>query len=209
MLEGEDADIEGVDMFVQIIEGTTTDQANLERQLDRWASDLRPDAEGFLGATLGVTADGHVVDIVRFDDEAHARGNSERPEQGRWWTETEGCFADDVAFTESSDVEMLADGGSDRAHFVQVMKSEGVDRDRIHAFDDAMAPYLEQRPDILGGMRVWTGPDRCVEVIYFTSEQEARRGEAQVPPELDEAFQEYADLMDGVQYLDLREPKLL
>jgi hypothetical protein len=196
-------------MFVQIIEGTTTDRASLERQLDRWAQELRPDAEGFLGATLGVTAEGHVVDIVRFDDEAHARANSERPQQGAWWSETEGCFDGEVAFSESTEVELLGDGGSDGAHFVQVMKSEGVDRDRVHAFDEAMAPYLEQRPDILGGMRIWTGSDRCVEVIYFTSEDEARRAEASTPPESDEAFIEYADLMDGVEYLDLREPKLL
>jgi len=193
-------------MFVQIIEGTTTDEPSLRRQLERWGEELRPGAEGFLGATFGVTADGRVVDVARFESEAHARANSDRAEQGQWWAEVEKCFDGDVTFTESSDVDVLGGGASTQAGFVQVMKSHDIDRDRMRAFDEALDPFLDQRPDILGGLRVWTGPDRCTEIIYFSSEQEARRGEADVPPEAQEAFAEYADLMEDVEYLDLLDP---
>lgn len=193
-------------MFVQIIEGTTTDEASLRRQLDRWVHELRPGAEGFLGATVGVTADGRVVDVACFESEALARANSERAEQGQWWAEMEKCFDGEVTFTESSDVDVLGGGASTQARFVQVMESHDVDRERMRAFDEALDPYLDRRPDILGGLRVWTGPDRCTEVIYFTNEQDARRGEAEAPPEAQEAFAEFADLVVDVEYLDLTDP---
>ena len=195
-------------MFVQVIEGTTSDVPSLRRQLDRWVQELRPGAEGFLGATVGVTDDGKVLNIARFTSEAAARANSERADQGQWWAETEKCFDGEVTFADSSDVDLIGGGGSDDAGFVQVMKTEGVDRQRMRAFDEALQPFLDQRPDILGGIRVWTGPDRCTEVIYFRSEAEARTGEQEAPPEAHEAFAEFADLMEDVEYLDMRDPWL-
>lgn len=195
-------------MFVQVIEGTTSDVPSLRRQLDRWVKELRPGADGFLGATIGVTDDGQVLNLARFTSEAAARANSERAEQGQWWAETEKCFDGEVTFADSSDVDLIGGGGSDDAGFVQVMKTEGVDRQRMRAFDEALQPFLDQRPDIHGGIRVWTGPDRCTEVIYFLSEAEARKGEQEAPPEAQEAFAEFADLMEQVEYLDLRDPWL-
>lgn len=196
-------------MFVQIIEGTTTDEPSLRRQLDRWARELRPGAVGFLGATFGITADGRVVDVACFDSEAHARANSDRAEQGQWWAETEKCFEGEATFTESSDIDLLGDGAPSAAGFVQVMKSHDIDRARMHAFDDVLDPFLDLRADILGGLRVWTGPDRCTEIMYFSSEEEARRGEAEAPAEAQEAFAEYADLMEDVEYLDLTDPTVI
>jgi hypothetical protein len=196
-------------MFVQIIEGTTHDADGLRRQHDLWLREVRPDAAGFLGATAGITADGRTMNIVRFESEEQARANSERPEQGQWWSETEKYFDGEVRFTESSDVEDLRGGGSDAAGFVQVMKSQGVDRGRVHAFDQALDPYLDLRPEVLGGVRVWTGPDRCVEAIYFTDEADARAGEARErPPEVQAVFEEFGDLMEGVEFLDLPDPWL-
>lgn len=197
-------------MFVQLIEGTTADAAGLRRQLDRWRQDLWPDAQGFLGATLGFTDAGRVINVARFESEEAARANSERPQQSDWWAETEKYFDGDVTFTDSTDVEELRGGGSNDARFVQVMKSSGVDRDRIHAFDERLEPYLDLRPEVLGGLRIWTGDDRCVEVIYFTDEEEARQGESrEMPPDVQAAFEEYQDLMAGVEFLDLKDPWLL
>lgn len=197
-------------MFVQLIEGTTNDRDGLLGQLGRWRDDLWPDAQGFLGATMGVTDAGQVVNIARFESAEAARANSERPQQSAWWAETEKYFDGDVTFTESTDVDELGGGGSNDAGFVQVMKSTGVERDRLHGFDQALEPYLDLRPEVLGGLRVWTGDDRCVEVIYFTDEAAARQGEArELPADVQAVFEEYQDLMGGVEYLDLRDPWLL
>ena len=109
-------------MFVQVIEGKVSDKAGLRRQMDRWEAELRPGAIGFLGSTGGVTDEGVGFAIARFAS-ADAAGNSERPEQGQWWSETEKCYEGPVSFTDSEDVEEFLSGGSNDAGFVQVMKT--------------------------------------------------------------------------------------
>lgn len=40
-------------------------------------------------------------------------------------------------------------------------------------------PILRRgRPDILGGFTLWFEEDRFIDVVYFSSEREARQGEA-------------------------------
>lgn len=69
-------------MFVQLIEGRVSDRDGLRRQMDRWMSELRPQAAGFLGSTAGVTDDGQAIVLARFESARAAQANSERPEQG-------------------------------------------------------------------------------------------------------------------------------
>jgi hypothetical protein len=198
-------------MFVQIIEGRVGDPDRLRRQLDIWAEELRPGATGFLGSTGGVTDDGQGILLARFDSIAAARANEQRPEQGRWWAETEACFEGDVSFTDSDDVELLLGGGSDDARFVQVMKDQGVDRDRMRALDRAFDGEVAAsfRPDLLGSVRVWAGSDGYVEVAYFTSEADAREGERkQPPPELAEMMGDFEAMMADVEFMDIRDPWL-
>jgi len=197
-------------MFVQIIEGKVADAAALRRQFDRWNDELRPGAGGFLGSTTGVTDDGHGFALARFASAAEAQANSDRPEQGQWWAETEKCFDGEVSFTDSEDVETYQDGGSDDSHFVQVMKGRA-DRAALSAVDRAFEEHGPTfRPDLLGVLRVWTGTDSYVEVAYFTNEAEARAGEAKEPPAaLRDQMAEFEELMAGVEYLDLKDPWLL
>jgi len=198
-------------MFVQVIEGRVGDRDRLRRQLDLWNEDLRSGATGFLGSTGGVTDDGRGIVVARFESVAAARANEQRPEQGRWWAETEECFDGDVSFSDSDDVEVLLGGGSDGAGFVQVLKDHGVDRDRMRALDRAFDGEIAVsfRPDLLGSIRVWTGSGSYVEVAYFTSEAEAREGERKQPPaELAEAMGDFEAMMAGVEFMDLRDPWL-
>jgi len=195
-------------MFVQVIEGRTSDPAAMRERGERWQQELRPGAVGYLGATAGSTADGRTVVIVRFEDEASARANSARPEQTAWFEETAKLYDGEPAFTESSDVTEWMGGGSDDAGFVQVMKSTGVDRAKVEKMDAAFEPFSDQRPDLLGGLRIWTGPDSCIDVAYFTSEEEARKGEqAEVPEAMKELMSEFED-MGQTEYLDLTDPQL-
>jgi hypothetical protein len=63
------------------------------------------------------------------------------------------------------------------------------------------------RPDLIGGLRVWTGPRSGYDVSYFTSEAEAREGEAKpMPAELQELGEEFATLMANTEYIDLSDP---
>ena len=197
-------------MFVQVIEGRVADAERLRQQLDRWNEELRPGAAGFLGTTGGVSDDGRAVFLARFDSAAEAKANSDRPEQGQWWADTASCFDGEVTFTDSEDVETYLAGGSDDAGFVQVMKSGGVDRDKVHEMDRQFEEVAAQwRPDLIGGTRVWTGPDRCIDVAYFTSETAAREGEQKAPPpELADQSAEFEAMMANTEFLDLRQPWL-
>jgi hypothetical protein len=197
-------------MFVQVIEGRVADREGLRRQLDRWMSELRPGAKGFLGSTAGVTDDGRAIAFARFDSAADAQANSDRAEQGRWWAETEKCFDGEVTFTDSDDVETFLAGGSNDAGFVQVMKGNGVDRDRVHAMDKGFEEHAPSfRPDLIGVLRIWTAPDSYAEVAYFTSEADAREGETREPPaELAEQMGEFEELLAKIEFVDLRDPWL-
>jgi hypothetical protein len=195
-------------MFVQVIEGRVHDRERLHRQLDRWNDELRPGASGFLGSTAGVSDDGRAIVLARFQSADEARANSDRPEQGSWWAETAQCFDGEATFHDSDDVDEYLAGGSNDAGFVQVMKYHGVDRSRVSAMD-ADEQVASFRPDLIGGIRVWTGPDSAVEAAYFTSEEEARAGEKKAPPpEFAEQIAEFESMMANTEFIDLRQPWL-
>ena len=198
-------------MFAQVIQGRTSDPEIIRTASDRWMQELSAGAEGWLGSTAGVTDDGRFVVVVRFESADAARRNSERPEQGRWWEATSGAFQD-VTFLDSDDVLVELTGDPERAGFVQVMQGRVTDADRARKImaelpTDMMATY---RPDVLGSVMVGADDGRWVQVVYFTSEQEARAGERQEPPaEMAEAMSELGSLSVGeTQFLDLRRPVL-
>jgi hypothetical protein len=195
-------------MFVQVIKSRTSDPDGLLRQAQRWSSDVRPDAIGFLGGTFGIADDGTFVALARFEDEASARANSERPEQQAWWEETTHLVDDDPTFRESSDVTMLFDGGSDDAGFVQVMEGKVSDRAKAEAWEtpELLARLHAARPDLLGGLRVWLADGEFVEAAYFTSETDAREGESST--EFAGAQEEYTELFGEMTFLDLRRLQL-
>jgi len=196
-------------MFVQIIEGRTSDAQGLQRQGERWESEVGRGAVGFLGVTSGVTADGRAITIARFESESAARANSERPEQSAWWAETAKYYDGDVTFTESSETDEFLGGGSNTAGFVQVMKTRGVDRKTMAKLDAQFEKHAHLRPDVIGSLRVWTGPDTAVEAIYFTSEADARKGEQQpMPAEVEAVMGEFQSAMANTEYFDLSTPHL-
>lgn len=197
-------------MFVQAIEGRIADADGLRRQLERWMSELRPGAAGFLGSTAGVTDAGDAVVFARFETASDASANNERSEQGQWWEETQKCFEGEVRFTDSDEVDTFLAGGSNDAGFVQLMKGREMDRDQVHALDEQLEAHAATfRPDLLGGFRMWTGPDTYTEVAYFTNEADAREGETKEPPaELAAQMGEFEAMMANVEFVDLRDPWL-
>jgi hypothetical protein len=196
-------------MFVQVIEGQVADRQRLRQQLEQWNEQLRPAASGFLGSTAGVSDDGRAIVLARFESADAATANSARPEQDSWWSDTATCFDGEVTFQDSEDVEEYLGGGSDDAGFVQVMKYHGVDRARFTELDADFEQFASFRPDLLGGIRVWTGPDSAIEAAYFTTEAEAREGEKKQPPaELADQLAEFESVMANTEFIDLREPLL-
>jgi hypothetical protein len=193
-------------MFVQVIEGRTSNATAIIEHGEQWQRDVRPGAIGYLGVTAGVTPEGRTIAVVRFEDEDSARANAARPEQTAWFEDMAKLYDGAPTFTESSDVTEWMGGGSDDAGFVQIMKFTGVDRAQVEKMDAALEPLAGQRPDIIGGLRIWTGPDSCIDVAYFTTEEEARKGEqSEMPDEMKELMSEFKG---EIEYLDLTDPQL-
>ncbi len=201
-------------MFVQVIRGRTSDPAAIRAAGERWRQELAPGATGFLGVTAGSTADGETISIVRFADEAAARANSERPEQGAWWEQHMAPFFDGApTFVESSDTDEFAHGDRDAATFVQVMEGRCNDLAAARAFETASTDALEAaRPDLLGLFRVNHPDGRFTQAAYFRSEADARAGEGAEPDALPapvaEGMAAYADNLAVERYLDLTDPQL-
>lgn len=200
-------------MFVQILQGTCHDAAGARRLMDRWVQELAPGASGWLGTTAGVAQNDELIAVVRFASEQDARANSDRPEQGAWWTDFSKHFDGDVAVHDCATADQWMGGGSDDAGFVQVMQSQVLDRERAQALMQQMArmgPGDIGRNDVIGGTFAWhSDDDGMTQVVYFTSEEDARRGEQQEPPqETQQQFEEFATAFSQPRYLDLTEPWL-
>jgi len=195
-------------MFVQVIKGHTSDAAGLRRQLDRWLSELKPGAVGYLGSTGGIADDGTLVLFGRFEDAAAAKANGERAEQTAWWEETSKYFDAEPTFRESTDTTSLLAGGSNNAGFVQIMEGTVKDRAKAEAFEtpEMLAELQAARPDLIGAFRVWFDGGTCAEAAYFTSEADARKGESSA--DFSGTQNEYMALFSEMTFTDLREPFL-
>lgn len=196
-------------MFVWVLEAKATDPGEVGRQLGRWTSEFG-DTPGYLGATGGVTDDSRFLLFVRWESEEAANELLGRPAHLAWYDEFQRSFDGAVEFAETEDVTTHLGGGSDTAGFVQAMKISGVDRQRIDAADRQFENTASQfRPDLIGGIRVWTAPDGFVEANYFTSEHDARAGErTDPPPELAESLDDFMAMMKDAEYFDFTEPFL-
>jgi hypothetical protein len=194
-------------MFVQIIQGKVGDAELLRRQSDRWGEELKPGAVGYLGSTRGVTPDGVAVFVARFESPEAARANSERPEQGAWWEQMAPAFDGEVTFHDCADVDLMFGGGSDMAGFVQIMQGKAVDPAAMRTAGRAMEDDLKaMRSDILGGIIAWHGDRDFTQVMYFTSEDDARKGESGMQDDAQAA--DWQAMLDGpISFLDLPDPE--
>jgi hypothetical protein len=199
-------------MFAQVIQGRTSDGQALLRAVDQWKRDLAPGAIGWLGSTGGVTDDGRAIAVVRFESADAAARNSQRPEQTRWWEETQRLYDGEVTFLDSEDVTLDLSGNPDEAGFVQVMQGQVTDAARAKELmaqfpEDAMREF---RPDVLGSVMIGHEDGRWTQVLYFTSEAEARENERKEPPlEFQAIMEQLGKISVGdTDYLDLRQPAL-
>lgn len=197
-------------MFVQVIQGQVTDAEQAHAAFDRWMEELAPEATGWLGTTAGVTADGRLIALARFDSADAARRNSELPAQDKWWHEFSSLLSGGATFHDADDV-VLRVGEPDVAGFVQVLQGRTADPERVR---ELMAQHPDEwsafRPDILGIAMSTYGDGDFTTAIYFTSEALAREGEQKELPATLRTQMDELDSLDAVPptYFDLEEPWL-
>jgi hypothetical protein len=198
-------------MFVQVIQGRVSDAAQVHAHLDKWVAEVAPGAVGWLGSTSGVTEDGQVVALVRFESEEAAQQNSDRQEQSAWWEGMAALFTDEPVFHNSTSVMVDTPGDPSQAGFVQVMQGRSSDPDRAREMmANDSTDWQEFRPEILGTISVGHEADAWTMAIYFSSEEAAREGEQKPPPpEMQEMMKEMDALSIGEPaFFDLKDPWL-
>lgn len=197
-------------MFVQVIQAKAKDAAGLRKQWEKWDQEIKPQSQGFLGSTAGVTADGEFITLARFESEEAARSNSGSEAQSAWWEET-SQYLEDPMFHDCTVVDLINDGGSDDAGFVQVIQGKVTDVEKARQLDREGQDQMKQmRPDVIGGVVAWHPENgRFTNAIYFTSEPEARKYEKETSnaPEFEKFMSEWQAISDGEpKFLDITEP---
>jgi hypothetical protein len=199
-------------MFIRVIQGRATNPPGIRRDLGRWQRLLAAGADGWLGSTAGITQDGWSITVVRFASEAHARRNSERPEQREWWRDASQHLAR-IAVHDASTVHIYRDGGADEAGFVQVIQGHSDDLERIASLGRDQDEVLAREAPHILGMTVAEHADRpgdFTQILYFTSEQDARRFEQELPAEgAGPVLEQLRSLISNSRCFDLRDPQLL
>jgi hypothetical protein len=116
----------------------------------------------------------------------------------------------DVTFHDSSRVETLFGGGKDDAKFVQVMQGRIKDQAKADSMfrkaADAEKMLGAARPDVIGEViAIHDDGDTYTDVVYFSSEEEARANEQKPMPEEAQAMMAEMDAaLEVTEYLDLR-----
>ena len=195
-------------MFVQVFQAKIRDADLWARQVEKWRTEIQPKTTGFLGFTSGISADGYMITVVRFKSQETAQIDNDLPEQGAWFEETSKAFDGEVTFHDCREVDVLLDGGSNDAGFVQVMQGRAKDQEQMRTQEKEMQSELHKvRPDLIGGITAWHGDGDFTQVAYFTSEQETRQNEqamAQSP-----VYEQFMSLIDGdLTFYDLTKPDL-
>ncbi|HET6985392.1 MAG TPA: hypothetical protein VFI00_02215 [Kribbella sp.] len=198
-------------MFVQVIQGQVTDVEQAHAAFDRWMEELAPEASGWLGTTAGVTEDGRLIALARFDSADAARRNSESAAQDKWWHEFSSLLSGGATFHDTVDVVLDLQGNPDSAGFVQVMQGAGSNPERAR---EVMGQHRDEwaafRPEILGSEVAMYDAGDYTMAMYFTTEAEAREGEHKdIPPELQADMDEMNALAAGPpEFFDLKQPWL-
>ena len=193
-------------MFMQVVQARTKDKAGVKEMWDRWNREVQPAASGYLGATGGVTENGDLIVIARFESAEAAERNNNIPEQQQWYSEFEKYIEGEPTFTNYTNVQLQEEGGSDDAGFVQVIRTKGGDPEAFMKIDAELAPKMKElRPDVIGGITGYETDD-ATSVIYFTSEEEARKNESN--PEFQELAKRYMELQGESAFYDLKDPWL-
>ncbi len=187
-------------VFVVLARGPAGDPGALRRGWEEWHLRVESENAGWLGSTGGIASGGEWLAAVRYSSEEAARA---------------AAIADSDLLTGATTVEVTGDvhlvkgnGSPADGGFVQFMRARVPDRDRLEAVEAAVGnQFATIRRDFLAGLRAWTGPDRLTAVDWFTSEADARAGEAiEIPADLGALFGEWMSLLHDVEWYDLVQP---
>ena len=186
--------------FVLLARAPGGDLDILRRRWDRWHQQAAATSAHWLGSTGGLAPGGDWLAAVRYSYEEAARTAAQAATD---------LLPDATTIEVTGDVHLVEGNGSPAdGTFVQFMRARVPERHRLEAVEESVGDrFAAHRTDFLAGLRAWTGPDRLTVVDWFTSEADARAGEAiDIPADLGALFGEWMSLLHDVEWYDLRQP---
>ena len=187
--------------FVLLARGPVDDPEAVRRSWDHWHERVAGDS-GWLGSTGGIASGGQWLAAIRYAAEEAGRAAAE-DDAG------EGLLSGAASLELTGEVQPVEGNGSPAAGgFVQFMRARVPDRHGFEAVEAAIGNrFAAARHDFLAGLRAWTAADRLTAVDWFTSEADARAGEAtEFPADLRALFAEWMSFLHDVEWYDLAQP---
>lgn len=193
-------------MFVFTVEARTSAPDALRGHVLRWPSDVGTIADGWLGNTAGVSAEGKFLLLMRFRSEESALITSDRPEYGTWWQVCRQHLATSPVFTPSTNITGILGGGSDTAAAVQITRGRAAPNRLREGLRELESMAVGERSGVIGGIVAWHEENRFTEALYFSSPDPARL-QAQATP-LGRFMAAHASSIEYASVIELPDPWL-
>ena len=197
-------------MFIRILRGQVYDSAATLAEVARWGRELGAGGLGWQRLTAGVGEGGELVLALRYDTEAAARRDRDRPELAAWQSAAERHLAGRANWYDCPVVHTMKDGDTGDAGFVRVVQGRLADPVRLAAMRAEVERTLRDRAPHVLGVTVAEHADGTgfTELTYCTSERETRAADRQMPVEMAVQLGTVRSYVEGLEEVELRSPVL-
>jgi hypothetical protein len=196
-------------VHIRILRGQAFEGAVTRAELARWRQQLGG-ALGWQRLTAGVADGGELVLVLRYDAEATARRDRERPELAAWQASAERLLVGPGSWYDCPVVHTMKDGDAGEAGFVRVVQGRLADPVRLAAMRAEVEWTLRDRAPHVLGVTVAEHADGTgfTELTYLTSERETRAADRQMPVEMAVQLGTVRSYVEGLEEVELRRPLL-
>jgi hypothetical protein len=197
-------------VFIRILRGQAFDGAATRAELGRWRQELGGGALGWQRLTAGIGEGGELVLVLRYDTEATARRDRERPELAAWQAGAERHLVGPGQWYDCPVVHTMKDGDAGQAGFVRVVQGRLADPVRLAAMRAEVERTLRDRAPHVLGVTVAEHADGTgfTELTYLTSERETRAADREMPVEMAVQLGTVRSYVEGLEEVELRKPLL-
>jgi hypothetical protein len=197
-------------VFIRILRGQVDDGAAALAEVARWRRELGAGVLGWQRLTAGVGDGGELVLAVRYDSEAAARRDRDRPELAAWQASAERHLVGPARWHDCPVVHTMKAGDAGEAGFVRVVEGRLADPVRLAAMRAEVERTLRDRAPHVLGVIVAEHADGTgfTELTYLTSEREARAADRQMPVEMAVQLGTVRSYVEGLEEVELRTPLL-
>jgi hypothetical protein len=197
-------------VFIRILRGQAVDGAATLAEIDRWRHQLGAGVLGWQRLTAGVGDGGELILALRYDTEAAARRDRDRPELAAWQSAAERHLAGPGSWYDCPVVHTMKAGDTGEAGFLRVVQGRLADPVRLAAMRAEVERTLRDHAPHVLGVTVAEHADGTgfTELTYLTSERETRAADRQMPVEMAVQLGTVRSYVEALEEVELRKPLL-